>query len=89
MVASVFLNLANSDKEVHVLSIMIDPGHESQILLPLLKKVRNYVAENEKFAVKISSELKSPSAYARNIYEDFGFNFYETDHILGLKLTQT
>ncbi len=86
LVASVFLNLTNSEKEVHNLEILADPEHENQILLPLLNKVSNYVAKNDTFGVKIASEIKSPSKYARKVYKDFGFEFYETDHILGLKL---
>ena len=86
LIASVFLNMANSDKEVHNLEIMIDPMHEDQILAPIMHNVCNFITKNDKFGVKISSELSSPSSFARKTYQHFGFDFYETYHNLGLKL---
>ena len=37
-------------------------------------------------SLKITNELSSPSEYARKVYQQFGFKFYETYHNMGLKL---
>jgi len=87
MVGVLFVKVGKSDEDCHDIDLIVDPEHK-EITQPLLNYALNHIKNNTSFDLNTITIIRKDDEHLFRSLKNFGFDIFETDHILGLKFNE-
>ncbi len=84
IIGMLFVKVGKSRNDCHDIELIIDPEHK-EITKPLINYSLNQIKENTSFKLNTITMMRKTNDYLLNSLKEFGFEIFETDHVLGLK----
>lgn len=86
LVASLLTVLGKADNDAHQIEMVIDLEYERELTRPLVSKALIHLQENTQHDIKILMHIRKSNNYLLETVEAFGFEKYEEDHLMALKI---
>lgn len=87
IVGILFVKVGKSENDCHDIDLIVDPEHK-EITQPIINYALNHIKNNTSFDLNTISIIRKADEHLLDSLEDFGFDIFETDHILGLKFNE-
>ncbi len=88
LVGMLFVRIGKSEDSCHDLDLIVDPEHSKEITQPLINYALNHIKDNTSFDLNTISIIRKDDENLLDLLISFGFETFETDHILGLKFNE-
>ena len=88
MVGILFVRIGRSKDSCHDLDLIVDPEHSKEITQPLINYALNHIKDNTSFDLNTITIIRKDDENLLDLLKSFGFETFETDHILGLKFNE-
>lgn len=86
VVASIFSRAARSEESTHELEIDIDPKHSATIMEPIITYALDFFKNAAISSQALTTRVRSSDLDQIEMVKRYGFEAFETDHILGLRI---
>ena len=87
LVGMLFTKIGRSEDSCHDMELIIDPEHSKELTQPLVNYALNHIKENTTFDLNTITLIRKANENLLGTLKNFGFEIFETDHILGLKFS--
>ncbi|NHJ48451.1 MAG: GNAT family N-acetyltransferase [Asgard group archaeon] len=88
LVGILFIEIGRSDEDCHNMELIIDPDHYEVLTAPLINYALNHIKDNTKFDLNTITIIRKSDNNQYKHLKNNGFNVFETNHILGIKLNK-
>ncbi len=88
LVGMLFAKIGKSEDSCHDLEVIVDPEHSIELTQPLINYALNHIKDNTSFDLNTITIIRKNDENLLDLLKSFGFETFETDHILGLKFNE-
>ncbi|MBK5114455.1 MAG: GNAT family N-acetyltransferase [Candidatus Heimdallarchaeota archaeon] len=88
IVGVLFVSVGRSKDSCHDLDLIVDPAHNKEITQPLINYALNHIKSNTAFELNTITMIRKTDEHLLNSLKNFGFDIFETDHVLALKFNE-
>jgi len=86
LVGILYADVGRSENDCNSIDIIIDQEHQEKLTNPVINFALEYIKQSTSLDLVTITDVRKNDNHLKQALENFGFNIYETDHILGLKI---